>query len=72
MNNDNCDLVKLRRPKWLPVTGPVQTELLAIVRNDLRPMPVEHKPPTGAAQNRLDFEAAITHRPGDPGLSRSM
>ena len=24
------------------------------------------------AQNRLDFEAALTHRPGDPGPALSM
>lgn len=64
-------LVRGPRREWLPVTGPVQTELLDTVRNELRPAPVEHKPPKGAAQNRLDFEAAINHRPGDPGLSRS-
>ncbi|MGD9960494.1 hypothetical protein [Nocardioides sp.] len=71
MNNHNGDLVRVNRPKWLPVTGPVQTGLLDTVRNDLRPASVEHKPPKGAEQNRLDFEAAINHRPGDTGLSRS-
>lgn len=64
MNNYNGDLVKVLRPKWLPVTGPVQTDLLAVVRNELRPVPIEHRPPKDAAQNRLDFGAAIEHRPG--------
>ena len=67
MNNYNGELVKVQRSKWLPVAGPVQNELLTIVHRELRPAPVEHKPPQGAAQNRLDFEAAINHRPGDPG-----
>lgn len=71
MNNHNGDLLRVNRPKWLPVTGPVQTGLLDTVRNDLRPTPVEHKPPTSAAQNRRDFEAAITHRPGDTGPTLS-
>jgi len=35
INNDSGELVKVMRPKWLPVTSPVQTELLTIVRNDL-------------------------------------
>lgn len=71
MNNYNGDLVRVNRPKWLPVTGPVQTELLRIVRNDLRPTPIDQAAPAGAARNRLDFEAAINHRPGDtrPTLS---
>ena len=49
------------------MTGSVQTELLNIVRNELRPAPVQHKPPKDAARNRRDFEAALTHLPGDCG-----
>lgn len=71
VENANGDLVRDPRREWLRITGPVQTELLAIVRNELRPVPVKHKPPKEAAQNRLDFEAAIGHRPGDPGPSLS-
>jgi hypothetical protein len=67
LNNYDGELVRVNRPKWLPVTGPVQTELLAIVRNDLRPTPIQRKAPKGAAQNRLDFEAAIDHRPPPRG-----
>ena len=67
MNSYNGELVKVLRPKYLPITSPVQTELLAIVRSELRPVPVQRKPPKGAAQSRLDFEAALTHRPGAPG-----
>jgi hypothetical protein len=67
IENDNGDLVTGPRREWLPVTGPVQTELLAILHHDLRPRPVQHKPPKEAAQHRRDFEAAINHRPGDPG-----
>ncbi|MFT3872689.1 MAG: hypothetical protein QM714_08595 [Nocardioides sp.] len=69
IENDNGDLVKGPRRKWLPITGPVQTELLAIVHHDLRPMPVQRKPPKGAAQHRLDFEAAIEHRPEPRGTA---
>lgn len=67
MNSENGELIKMPRPKWLPVTGPVHTELLSIVRRELRPTPIQRKPPTGAAQNRRDFEAAIDHRPTPRG-----
>jgi hypothetical protein len=69
MSNYNGDLVQAMRPKYLPITSPVQSELLAIVRHELRPMPIMPTPPKGAAQNRLDFEASIDHRPGrDNGI----
>lgn len=67
VENDNGDLVKGPRREWLPITGPVQAELLAIVHHDLRPMPVRHKSPKEAAQHRRDFEAAIEHRPEPRG-----
>ena len=67
VENESGDLVRGPRREWLPITGPVQTELLAIVRNDLRPRPVQHKPPKEAAQHRRDFEAAIEHRPEPRG-----
>ncbi len=67
IENDNGDLVAGPRREWLPVSGPVQIELLAILRNDLRPTPVQRKPPKGAAQSRIDFEAAIAHRPEPRG-----
>lgn len=71
IENDNGDLVRGPRREWLPITGPVETEILAILRNDLRPTPVQRKPPKEAAQNRRDFEAVIHHRPGDPGPTLS-
>jgi hypothetical protein len=71
MNSYSGSLVQVMRPRWLPVTGPVCEELLGIVRSELRPVPAVEKPPRDAAQNRRDFEAAITHRSGDPGPSLS-
>lgn len=71
MNNYNGELVTGPRREWQAVTGPVQIELLDIVRHDLRPTPIQRPLPKGATQNRLDFEAAIHHRPGDPGPSLS-
>ncbi|GGO84915.1 hypothetical protein GCM10011584_03620 [Nocardioides phosphati] len=68
VENDDGELVKGPLREWQPVTGPVQTELLRLVRADLRPVPADHNPPKGPAQNRLDFEAAIDHRPGGPDI----
>ncbi|MBJ7353975.1 MAG: hypothetical protein JHC98_04045 [Thermoleophilaceae bacterium] len=67
MNNFDGELVQVMRPQYLPITSPVRTELLAIARSELRPTPMQRKPPKGAAQSRLEFEAALTHRPGNPG-----
>lgn len=67
MSSYNGELTKFLRPKYLPITSPMQTELLAILRSELRPVTFRRKPSTGAAQSRHDFEAALTHRPGTPG-----
>lgn len=59
-------MIKGPRHRFVPITSPVQTDLLSIVRHKLRPAPIKPTPPRGAAQSRLDFEAALHHRPGDP------
>jgi hypothetical protein len=69
LNDYNDELVYVARQKFVPITSPVKTELLAIVRSDLRPTPIQRKAPTGAAQSRLDFEAALHHRPPPRGAS---
>jgi hypothetical protein len=66
------EMVKGPRHRYVPITSPVQTDLLAVVRHKLRPAPIKPTPPRGAAQSRLDFEAALRHRPGDPGPSVGM
>jgi hypothetical protein len=65
-------MIKGPRHRFVPITSPVQTDLISIVRNYLRPAPIEVRPPNGAVQSRIDFEAALHHRPGDPGPSLSM
>lgn len=66
---DAGELVHTGRQEFVPITSAVQTELLAIVRSDLRPTPIQRKPPKGAARSRLDFEAALHHRPPPRGAS---
>jgi hypothetical protein len=57
--------VKPTRERYIPVTSPVQTNLIVLARTQLRPAPSTPRPPKGAAQSRAEFEAAITHRPGN-------
>jgi hypothetical protein len=72
VDNKAPGLVKGRRHRFVPITSAAQTDLIAIVRNDLHPEPIRPRPPKSAAQSRADFEAAIAHRPGDPGPTLSM
>ena len=60
-------LLRVTRRKYIPITSPVQTNLIPIVRQELRPEPIRRHPPPGAAQGRLDFEASINHRPPPRG-----
>ena len=60
-------LVKRFRGRYIPITSPLQTDLITIVRTELRPGPVRKRPPKGAAQTRADFAAVIAHRPQPQG-----
>ena len=63
----SAGLVQPQRVRYAPINSPAQSDLIEIVRNQLRPPPIQPRPPAGARQNRLDFEAAITHRPDGRG-----
>lgn len=65
-------LVKGRRQRYMPITSPAQSDLVAIVNDELRPKPIRLNPPQRAAEGRAQFEAAIGHRPGDPGPSLAL
>ena len=67
VTDQSVGLVQPQRVRFVPINSPVQTNLIEIVRNRLRPPPIQPRPPAGARQNRLDFEAAITHRPDGRG-----
>jgi hypothetical protein len=49
----------------MPVSSPVQTELIGIVHEQLRAASITLRPPKGAARGGAGFEAVIVHRPGD-------
>lgn len=62
-------LIKPARQRYVPVTMPVQTDLLAVVHTRLRPQPPPRPAPSlGAAQSRADLREAIAHRPQPRGL----
>jgi hypothetical protein len=67
LDDISAGLVKGRRQRYMPITSPVQSDLIAIARNELRPEPIRLSVPITAARSRADFEAAINHRPGDSG-----
>lgn len=67
VTNQSVGLVRQQRVRYAPINSPAQSDLIEIVRNQLRPPPIQPRPPAGARQNRLDFEAAITHRPDGRG-----
>jgi hypothetical protein len=62
---DECeaDFALDRRAHFIPVTSPVQTDLLGVVHEELRPRLTQQRPPSGTATRRHDFQEAIVHRP---------
>ena len=65
-------LVHVTRQRCIPVTGRLRDELLRIARDELRPVPTQRQSPESAAQNRLDFRAAIDHRPRNRGRPMAL
>jgi hypothetical protein len=67
---DQADgLVQPLRTRYVPINYPVQTDLLRIVRTQLRPPPERPRAPKGAGRSRAEFEAAITHCPSPRGVT---
>lgn len=64
------ELVSPVRERYVPITAPINTELLALARVELRPPPVVPTAPAGARASREEFEAAIQHKPERRGLER--
>ncbi len=51
---------------FLPITSPVQTDLLTVAAELLRPSRPAARPNPGSARSRSDFQSSLSHRPGDP------
>jgi len=60
------------RERFMPITSPIQTDLIRLVGEQLRPPLTAAPPPPGARASRLELRDAITHRcqtgPGELGL----
>ena len=56
-------LVSPTRERYVPINSPVQTDLLAIARHQLRPAPVVPAAPPSAEQSREELRESIDHRP---------
>ena len=72
VTNESVGLVNAQRARYVPINSPIQSDLIDIVRTRLRPPPIQPRPPTGARQSRLEFEAAITHRPEPRGAGPAV
>ncbi|KAB7744500.1 hypothetical protein GA707_07745 [Nostocoides sp. F2B08] len=61
------------RKRFIPMTGPLKATLIDLARNQLRPEPVRRDlPRPGAAESRIDFQAALHHRRGDTRPSQTL
>lgn len=63
VTNDATGMVHDVRGRYAPITSHIQTDLLRLTRDELRPRPPRPAPPPGAAQSRRNLRAATIHRP---------
>jgi hypothetical protein len=61
--DETTHLVSPARERYLPITSPLQTDLLAIARHDLRPTPGPPTAPPRAQESRQELRESIDHRP---------
>jgi hypothetical protein len=69
LSNDATGMIRRVRQRYVPITSQIQTDLLRLARDELRPAPSQPTPPPRAAQSRRKLQEAILHRPqplGDP------
>jgi hypothetical protein len=64
-DTEDGHIVHSPRAAFVPVTVEAQGDLLALVRGQLRRRPAGRDPSAHARQHRLEFEAALNHRPGE-------
>ena len=65
-------LVKPVRVRYVPINSPLQTDLIELVRTQLRPPPVLPRAPAGAGRSRAEFVASIIHRPEGRGAGPAI
>ena len=67
VSNDDETPRRVLRERFVPITSATQSELVQLVRDDLRPRPRQPEPPARAHENRVELSQAITHRAGRRG-----
>lgn len=63
IDHDDRRVTHRGREQFMPITSPVQTDLLRLAREELRPPVAPPMPPPDAHESRLELSRAITHRP---------
>ena len=72
VTDQSVSLIRQQRVRYAPINSAIQSDLTGIVSTRLRPPPTQTRPPTGGRQSRLNFEAAITHRPQGRGAGPAV
>jgi hypothetical protein len=67
LSNEATGMVRRVRQRYVPITSQVQTDLLRLARDELRPALLQPTPPHGAAQSRRKLQEAILHKPQPRG-----
>ena len=62
--NSTGQFVTPARERYVPIHSPVNTDLLAITRHQLRPAPPSTAAPPDAHESRGELRESIDHRPG--------
>ena len=65
-------LISPVRTRYVPIYSPVQSDLVHIVREQLRPLRTPTTAPCGAARSRQELQDAIEHRPSNQGLDPGL
>lgn len=60
---DDGQMAHRVRERFMPITARVQTDLIRMVREQLRPPPIEVRASNDARTSRTELTDAITHRP---------
>jgi hypothetical protein len=66
VDNDRAMIHRVRE-RFMPITTPIQTELMGLIRERLRPAPASRPSPPAARASRLELSEAIAHRPATRG-----
>ncbi|GAA4393220.1 hypothetical protein GCM10023153_12980 [Ornithinibacter aureus] len=72
LQNRDGTLEHVIRKRFIPMTGPLKATLIDLASNLLRPQPPRDLPRPGAAESRIDFQAALHHRRGDTRPSQML